>query len=199
MLAELVAARLGLAGRGGIALCRQRLRQHLHTLVSRHCPHDRLQPRQQAGHLRAGEVGHCSLAHALGQEAQRAPGEVVIGVLESTAPRVGDGEQLGRSPSPALTARTHRTRFYHFVGEQRVEVPADGGGREPEPLAQRHGGDGPVLQDEPGDARTGAALAAWLDGRHGLHRSLTTPGSFRGELASRRHPFDSADRARFLF
>ncbi len=109
------------------------------------------------------------LSHALGQETQRAPGQVVIGVLESTPPRVGDREQLGGPSAPALPAGAYRTRLDHPVGQQRVEVTPDGGGREPEPLAESRGRDGTMLKNQPGDTGTGTALVAWLHRGHVFH------------------------------
>ncbi|GAA3094724.1 hypothetical protein GCM10020001_008250 [Nonomuraea salmonea] len=178
VLAELVAAGLGLGGRGGVPLRRQSLRQHLHALVRGHRPHGRLQPLEQARHLLAGEVGHGFLSHAPGQESQRAPCQVVIGVLESTAPRIGDREQLGRPSAPALTARADHARLDHPLGHQGVEVTPDGGGREPEPLAQGGGRDGTMLQDQPGDTGARAALAAWLHRGHVFFTTSVCRNSF---------------------
>jgi hypothetical protein len=90
-------------------------------------------------------------------------------VLESTAPRVGDREQLGRPSTPALSARANRTRLYHSVGQQRFEVTPYGGGREPEPLAESRGRDGTMLKNQPGHAGAGAALTTGLHRGHVFH------------------------------
>src|SRR6266702_1936278 len=51
----------------------------------------------QVRYLPAGELGDRVRARRLGQEAQRAAGQVVVGVLERAAARVGDDEDLGRA------------------------------------------------------------------------------------------------------
>jgi hypothetical protein len=79
-------------------------------------------------------------------------------VLEGAPPGIGDDEHLRRTTASALAAGPRRTDLGQAVDEQRVQMAADGGGGEPEPFAEGGGGDGSVLQDEPGDTRTRAPL-----------------------------------------
>ena len=57
-------------------------------------------PALQVGHLPAGELGDRVRARRLGQEAQCVGRQVVVGVLERAAARVGDDETLAGRPRP---------------------------------------------------------------------------------------------------
>ena len=58
------------------------------------------------GDLLPGEPGDCAGPGRLGQEPQRAGGQVVVGVLERAPAGVGDREQPGRAATPAARIRT---------------------------------------------------------------------------------------------
>src|SRR5690242_7085300 len=79
----------GARGRG-VAVGGQRLGQRLDPAGQLAPGHRRRVPAFQVGHLPAGELGDRLRARRLGQETQRAAGQVVVGVLEGTAARVGD-------------------------------------------------------------------------------------------------------------
>src|SRR5579863_5109502 len=100
VLAELLAAagpqRRGAGRRGGVTVRGQRLRER-GDLVRAGRRHRRPVPALQFGHLPAGELGDRFWPRRLGEEAERAGGQVVVGVLERAAARVGDREQLGRA------------------------------------------------------------------------------------------------------
>ncbi len=55
----------------------------------------------ELGGAAAGELGHGLGAAGVAQEAQRAGGEVVVGLDERVAPGVGEHEDLGRPAAPA--------------------------------------------------------------------------------------------------
>ena len=95
-----------------------------------------------------GELVDGPLTAGLGEVAQRADGEVVVGLLEGVASAVGEAE---RPRGPATAAR--RPRSYgrvgdlgEPVGDQVVEVAADTGRGQPERLGELAGGGHPPLQ-----------------------------------------------------
>ena len=97
------------------------------------------------------------LAAGLAQVAQRGGGEVVVGVRERGPAGVGERVDPGRA-APAALRRTGRgsRSASSAVGDQRVEVAADRGGREPEPLGERGRALRAALEDQPGDRVAGA-------------------------------------------
>ena len=63
-------------------------------------------------------------------------------------------------PRSAAARRVPRLGF--AVREKGVQVPADGGGADPELLGDHDGGHGTLFQQQPGDLLTGLALGADL-------------------------------------
>ena len=192
---------LALRGRGGVAVRRQRLGQRLDRLsAGRPSPITGSQALSRLGHLAPGELGHRVRAHALGQEAQRAAGQVVVGVLEGAPPRVGDDEHLGRAAAAALAVAAARVRTSIMPSaSRRVQMAADGGGREPEPLAQRGRGDGPcsrmsratrarVLRsaDSPGAARRRSPRCPTSRSRISQHQCAVIPSRVHKWIRKRR-------------
>ena len=152
----------GTARRGRVAIRGQRLGQGRDPVARCGRLDHRPVPPLQVSDLAAGELGDRARPGHLGQEAQRAGGQVVVGVLERAPAHVRDREQLGRAaPSPAGRA-AGRAGFDHPVGEEVVQVPPDRGGGQVQPGAQPGRGDRAVLQDEPGDAGPGTPLRPGL-------------------------------------
>src|SRR5205807_6345046 len=91
------------AGRRGLAGGGQCLGQRLAPAGQFAAGYRRRVPALQVGDLPAGELGDRVRARRLGQEAQRVAGQVVVGVLERAAARVGDDEDLGRAAAAAVS------------------------------------------------------------------------------------------------
>jgi hypothetical protein len=115
-------------------------------------------PALQVGHLPAGELGDRLRARRLGQETQRVAGQVVVGVLERAAARVGDDEDLGRAAAAPVPVRPGRPGLDEALGQQVVQVAPDRGRREPEPAAERGGGRRPEFEDQPRYLAPGGTL-----------------------------------------
>ena len=98
------------------------------------------------------------LAAGLAQVAQRGGGEVVVGVRERGAAGVGERVDAGRAAAAALGRRARVALGEQAVGDQRVEVAADGGGRDAQPLGEGGGGLRAPLEDQPGDGVAGAIV-----------------------------------------
>ena len=172
--------------RGRVAVRRQRLGERLHPLARPARLHHRPVPALQVGDLPAGELGDRLGPGHLGEEPERAGGQVVVGVLEGAAARVGDREQLGRAAAAAAAVAPRVPGLDHAVGQQVVQVPADRGRGQAEPGAQPGRGDRPVLQDQPGDPGPGAPLGAQVGhGARGAGRGDGGLGRGGGARASR--------------
>ena len=89
----------------------------------------------------------------------------VVGVLEGTAPGIGDREEPGGAPPPAAGVGPGRPRLDEALGEQVVQVPADGRRGQAEPPADDERRRRAQLQDQPGDPGPGAPLGAPLRGQ----------------------------------
>src|SRR6266567_3692221 len=91
VLAELLAPAGGWRAAGGrrVTVCGQRLGQGPHPLAGGAGANRGAVPAFQVGDLPPGELGHRGRSAALGQEPQRAGGEIVVGVLEGAAPAAG--------------------------------------------------------------------------------------------------------------
>src|SRR5689334_22260300 len=166
----------GARGRG-VAVGGQRLGQRLDPAGQLSPGHRRRVPALQVGHLPAGELGDRLRARRLGQETQRTAGQVVVGVLEGTAARVGDDKHLGRAAPAPVPVGPGRPGLDEALGQQVVQMAADGGGREPEPAAERGRGGRPELEDQPRDLPPGGGTTGPAAGR-GTRRSSVngTPG-----------------------
>src|SRR5262249_20653912 len=124
------------------------------------------------------ELGDGVGAQLVGDEAQRVGRQVVVGMLEGAAPRVGDDEKLRRTAAAAVAIRPGRPRLDHALRYEVVEGPPDGGGREPAPAAEGGGGRRAQLQDEPGYLAARAALRrlrASQSGRPGTFHNISVP------------------------
>jgi hypothetical protein len=139
----------------GVAVGGQRLGQRLDPAGQVTPAHRRRVPALQVGHLPAGELGDRLRARRLGQETQRTGGQVIVGVLEGAAARVGDDEHLGRPSAAPVPVGPGRPGLDQALGQQVIQMTPDGGRREPEPAAERGGGGRPELQDQPRDLPPG--------------------------------------------
>lgn len=90
------------------------------------------------------------------QKPQGCGGEVVIGVREAFAARVGQREGLGRTAAPPGARRLVLASGDPVVGEQAVEVPTDGGRAEAQARSERCGGLRAVLEQAGDDGVAGA-------------------------------------------
>ena len=94
------------AGRGSVAVAGERLGERLRPrLASGAAVDDRAVARLELGDPLAGERRDRLPAAALGEEAQRAGGEVVVGLVEGVAAGVGDREQPWRAAAAARGGR----------------------------------------------------------------------------------------------
>jgi hypothetical protein len=121
-----------------------------------------------------GEGGHTRVALSPAQVAQCLCSEVIVGGPARRATDVGDRVDP-RRPTTASRGRraVGRTvaRRDPAVIEQSVQVPSDGPGGEPEPLGQRCGGGGTVLDQRLDDAITrGRVLVGYRSHSPGLGR-----------------------------
>ena len=94
------------------------------------------------------------VAAGLGQEPQRLGGEVVVLLVEAVAAGLGQREDLGRPAAAAGGLAARLARLDGALLEQLVEVAADGGRGQVEPLGERRRGGGSVDEDRPGDPLT---------------------------------------------
>jgi len=138
VLAQLLAGHAPDRGRwargGGVTVGGQRLGQRLDPggeLAPGPLAHHRRVPALQVGDLGAGKLGDGLGTCAVGQEPQRACGQVVVGVLECAAPGVGDDEHLGRPASAPVPVGPGRPGLDESLGQEVVQMTPDGRGREP--------------------------------------------------------------------
>ncbi len=113
---------------------------------------DRPVARLELGDPLPGERGDGLAATGLLDEPQRAGGEVVVGLVEGVAAGLGHREQPGRAPAAADGGGPRLALLDQAVGQQGVEVAADGRRGEAHLERQGGGGGGTVLEDGPRDA-----------------------------------------------
>jgi len=166
VLAELLAAGLSAArgghrsGRRGVAVRGQRLGKRLDPACRWRGLDHRPVPALKLGDLAAGELGDRAWPGALGEESQRAGGQIVVGVLEGAPAGVGDREHPGRPATTAVAVNSGQPGLDHAVGQQMVKVTADRSRGQAKPGAQSGGGHRAVLQDQPGNPGTRTLLRA---------------------------------------
>ena len=93
------------------------------------------------------------LARGLGEEAQGVDGQVVVVLVERVATRLGEREHPGGAAPAAATADPLVAGLEGAVVDEVVEVTADGGRREVEPVGQLRRGGGACLEDRAYDTR----------------------------------------------
>lgn len=160
----------GATRRSSVPVGAQRLRQRVGAVRRVRLVHGGAVLLRLGGDPGAGESGDRVGSGRLRDPAQRVDGEGVVGLVEGVASAVGESEDLGGpAPGPGAVDALF-ARFDDAVGAEGVEVPADGGLGEPEPL--REGGDrrGAVVQDGARDTVAGGPLT----GREFLLRSLAS-------------------------
>jgi hypothetical protein len=143
-----------------VAVYGERLSQRPHPIGQRRGRDNRPVPALKLADLTAGELGDGLGSGSLGQEAQGAGGQVVIGVLEGTAASIGDREQPRRPAATAVAVDPGDSGLDHSVLPQMIEVTPDGGRREPQRSPQCCSGHRAVFQDQPGDTGARALLGA---------------------------------------
>lgn len=122
--------------------------------------------------MRADQRGDPSLREGLhrvfpgviGEEADGRGSEVVVGVPEPGPAGFGQQEVLGGTATSAGAAAGRVPGFGLAVGEQRVEVTADGGGADAQLLGHHDGGHRTLFQQQAGHFVPGPALGADLRG-----------------------------------
>ena len=90
-------------------------------------------------------------AGGLGDPAQGVGGELVVRLVEGVPAAVGEGEHLGGAAAAAGSVDPLLAGLDDALGDERVEVAADGGLGEAQPLGQVGGGGRAVVQDGAGD------------------------------------------------
>lgn len=172
--ASFAAARSNSGGGRRVAVGGQGLRQRPDLTASRCGVDNRPVLVLKLGHLAAGELDDRLGPGPLGQEPERARGQVVIGVLESAAASVGDREHPGWPAPAAIAVHSRRPAFDQAAVEQLIEVTPDGRGSQPERAAKSGRAHRARLQDQPGHAGARALLSAAL---FSAHASRTHTGS----------------------
>jgi len=114
----------------------------------------------ELGHPAPGERQHGVVAAGLGEVAQRLDGEVVVVLVEAVASSLGEHEHLGRAAAAAHAVHLRDASLQRALREQVVEVAADRGGGQLEPLRERRGRARAVLEDRPSHPLTRRGLVA---------------------------------------
>lgn len=141
MLADLDSLRVahGL-GRGRVAVLGQGLRHRRGAGGDRHAGVDIwLQFRSKPGRTMLGECHDGLLAAGLTQVAQRGVRKIVVGMRKRGTARVGERIGTGRTAAAAVRSRSRLAFDEQSIGNQRIEVPADRGGAQAEPLGKLRG------------------------------------------------------------
>ena len=159
VLAHLHAA-AGLLGRCRVPFGRQCRRELRRAIVEWDVGEHRLVAGLDGRESAPGELHHRGVAAGLAEVGQRRHRQIVVGVWKSLAAGVGEGEQLGRTAAPADLAPDLPLRHlaYPALGDQRVEVAPDGGGRQAEARAQRDRALWPLLVKRPRDTVAGTRI-----------------------------------------
>lgn len=157
MLAHLLSG-VGCAGRSSEPVAGQRLGEHLGALAFGRGVDQRTITLLEIGDAVAGERPNGVLSPGLGEEPQRARGEVVVGLLELVATGVADREHLGRASAATVTVDALIARLERPLGEQMIEVTAYGRRGQVEPLGQCCRGRRTVLEDAVRHALTGRSV-----------------------------------------
>ena len=115
-------------------------------------------------------------ADRCGEVAQRGSGDVVVGVAELLVSSLGQREQLRGSTTTSRTTDGRLTGDDHPRGQQGVEVSANRRRRKAQLLAERCGGGGPGVEQDPHDPIPGARINVHRDGRRsqGFHKGHVT-------------------------
>ena len=148
----------GRAGGRSVTVAGQGLGQRLRPGAVRRAVHDRAVAGLELGDPLPGEGCDGLAATLLRDVAQRARGEVVVGLVEGVPSCCGHREQPRRPATAAGEGGPGLPLLDQAVGQQRVEMAADGGRREPEPLGERSRGRRAALEDDPRDPHPGAVL-----------------------------------------
>ncbi len=122
--------------------------------------------RARANAATASSPGRAA-ADRLGDPAQRVGGELVVRLVEGVPAALGQREDLGRTAAGAAAVDPLLAGLDEALGDQRVQVAADGGRGQPKTVGQVGGGGRAVVEDGAGDPVTG--------GRGG--RSAASPDS----------------------
>ena len=85
---------------------------------------------------RRANAGDRGVAAGLGEEPERLDGQVVVLLVERVAAGLGDREDLGGTAAAAGAVDARLAGLDGALGEHVVEVAADGGGGEVQPLAR---------------------------------------------------------------
>ena len=152
---------------------------------------------------------HRTLATRRPQVVEGGDGDVVVRVPERGLAIVSEREQPGRStPAAKLAADLALGHLAHPPGrDQRIEMPAHGGGGEPEDRAQRDGTLRTVLMKGPGDSIAGAIVVMTgrrtrgsraVGDRRGFHNDNVTyfmAGAYSGIRQAMMRPYDQSAMA----
>ena len=147
------------SSRGSVALGGQRTREALGALGDRAPGHLRRDYLCQAVCAVRGERRDGVGSPGLVQIAQRRGREVVVGVRECGAPLVGQGVRTCRTATPPVRDRAGFALDEDTLGDQRVEMASDRGGRDAERLGERGRRLRAAAQHLTRDRVAGAALA----------------------------------------
>ena len=146
VLAHLVSARRG-AYRCGVAIIRQRLRQHAWPVLLGHRLDQWAIPLLELADATPSEFEHRVVTGRVGKEPQSVYGEVVVLLCELLSTRVGDHEDLRWAAAPSMSRDPRLPRLDRPLDEELIKVPAYGSGCEIEPLREVSGRRRPRLED----------------------------------------------------
>jgi hypothetical protein len=157
LLAQLFADR-ALTDRGSVTAAGQRLGQRLRRCELGLRGRDVVVVALELGDASAGERQDGVVPAGLGQEAEGAEREIVVLLVEAVATGLGEGEDLRRAASAAVAVDAGLTGLDGTLGDHLVEVPADRGGRQLQPIGERGCGARTELEDRPGHPLTGGGV-----------------------------------------
>src|SRR5215207_6962478 len=146
------------AGRGGVAVGRQRLGKGFGPATGRGAGDPVAVAALELGDPLPGERGDRLAAAPLLDEAQRAGGEVVVGLVELVATGGCEHEQAGRTAPAADRGGAWRALLDQAVGQQGVQVAPHGRRGEAQGRGEAGGGGGAGLEDGARDPVAGRVL-----------------------------------------
>ena len=130
---------------------------------------------QQIVDASRGEPGEGLLPRVLGEEAQGGDGQVVVAVPEPGPAGVGEQVLASRTSTPAAAVPGRVAHLDLARLQQRVEMAADGRGRQLQLAGDRRGAARALLHQQPGDRRAGAALGVAHVGARSADSGTRTP------------------------
>ena len=151
LLAQLFSHRL-IANGGGVPLGAEDLSEDLDRTGVGTVGHEYVEPLLYESHPALGEFPHRVLAAGFGQEPQGLNREVVVLLVETLSPVLGQSEQFGWTPTTSRRVVPRLSSLDVTLLDELIQVPTYGGRGELEPLREGRGGGRSLHEDRPNDA-----------------------------------------------